>query len=205
VLLGDDGPNRILGQEGNDRIDGRGGADTLGGGSGDDALQIRDGQADTADCGPGPEDTVTADLLAVDLLTGCETVIFPPAPAGGGGPALPAAFGARTLVTITLAGRRIRPTGRLAVRISNANGFDVSGTLSGRRKRHPRVAARSFSVPANARRTVALRLPKALRRQLGRKRTVSLRMTAKVRDPAGNTRVVTRTLRPRARARTSKG
>jgi len=206
VLLGDDGPNRILGLEGNDQIDGGGGADDLGGGSGDDALQVRDGEADTADCGPGAGDTVTADLLGRDLLTGCETVIFPPPPpdpgggggGGGGGAAVPAAFGARTLVTITLANRRIPATGRLAVRLSNANGFAVSGTLSGRATRRrspaqrPRLAARSFAVAANGRRTVRLRLPKALRRQLARTRRLSLRMTAKVRDPAGATRTVAR-------------
>ena len=218
VLRGDDGPNTIFGLEGNDQIDGRGGADNLFGGFGEDALQVRDGEADTADCGPGAADAVTADQLGLDLLSGCETAIFPDpgapgggggdAPGGGGGPAVPAAFGARTLVTIALANRRMPATGPLPVRVSNANGFDVSGTLAGRaarrgspavRKPRARVAARRFTVPANARRTVKLALPKALRRRLARTRTLSLRMTAKVRDPAGSTRTVSKTLRPRAR------
>jgi Ca2+-binding RTX toxin-like protein len=207
VLRGDDGPNRILGLAGNDQIDGRGGADDLGGGPGDDTLQIRDGEADTADCGPGGGDTVTADQLGVDLLTDCDTVTFPPPvdggsgggaiPGGGGGPVAPAAFGARTRVTITLAQRRIPATGPLAVRLSNANGFDVSGTLSGRRSRRIRFAARSFTVPANARKTVKLTLPRRLRRQLARTRRLSLRVTAKVRDPAGNTRTLSKTVRAR--------
>jgi len=208
VLAGDDGPNQIDGLDGDDQIDGRGGADRLGGGVGDDTLQIRDGEADTADCGPGPQDTVTADRLGVDLLTGCETAIFPSLPDPGGGAAAPPAFGARTLVTITLANRRIPATGPLAVRVSNADAFDISGTMSGQttrrlsqRKRRPRLAARSFTVPANARKTVKLTLPKPLRRQLARRRTLSLRITVKVRDPAGTTRTVSKTLRPRVRAR----
>ena len=208
VLLGDAGPNIIRGLEGNDQIDGRGGADDLGGGSGDDTLQIRDGEADTADCGSGSGDTVTADQVGVDLLTDCDTVIFPlpvapTDPSGGAGaePPLPAAFGARTRVTITVAQRRIPATGPLTVRLSNANGFDVSGTLSGRalqrrsRGRRIRVAAKSFVVPANARKTIKLTLPKRLRRQL------ALRLTAKLRDPAGNTRTLSKTVRHRVRPR----
>lgn len=81
VLHGDDGPNTIFGLEGNDQIDGRGGTDDLFGGFGEDTLQARDGEADTAECGPGADDTVTADQLGLDLLSGCETVIFPRAPA----------------------------------------------------------------------------------------------------------------------------
>ena len=50
---------------------------------------------------------------------------------------------------------------------------------------------------ANAGKTIKLRLPKALRRQLARQRTLALRLTANVRDPAGNTRTIRKTVRPR--------
>ena len=94
------------------------------------------------------------------------------------------------------------------MRVSNGNGFDVSGTLSGRttgrlsaaqRSRRIKVSAKSFLVAANGRKTVKLRLPRALRRQLVRQRKLSLRLTATVRDPAGNTRTVRKTLTPRLR------
>jgi hypothetical protein len=101
----------------------------------------------------------------------------------------PAAFGARTLVTLRLAAKRIPRQRPLAVRVANGNGFDVSGTLSG-----VRLRAKSFVVPAGARKTVKLRLTRTLRRQLARKRKLSLRLAANVRDPAGNTRTVRRTL-----------
>jgi Ca2+-binding RTX toxin-like protein len=202
VLVGDDGPNTILGFAGDDALDGRGGADQLEAGVGDDSLQIRDSEADTADCGANL-DTVTADQVGIDTLTGCESVIFPPppdpgAPGGGGGGGQAAAFGARTLVTLKLTRNRVPARGPLAVRVSNANAFAVGGTLSG-----VKLRTKSFAVLANASKTVRLKLPKALRRKLARKRRLSLRMTAKVRDPAGNTRTVRKTLRPRLPASTS--
>jgi hypothetical protein len=61
----------------------------LGLGDGDDSADVRNGVADSVDCGPG-NDRVTAD--AADAVTGCEEVNLPPAPpapppTGGGGPA----------------------------------------------------------------------------------------------------------------------
>lgn len=215
TLRGDDGPNVLTGGEGNDTLEGRGGVDVLNADLGADTLLVRDGAPDTANCGP-EVDTVTADPLGIDLLTDCESVIFPapPGPAtggvGGSGQASGAAFGTRTLVSLALAGRRIPARGPLAVRVTNANAFEVSGALSGQtrrrlsaaqRKRRVKLGARSFTVPANARRTVELRLPKALRRELGRRRKLSLRLSASVRDPAGNTRTVRKTLKPRLRRR----
>jgi Ca2+-binding RTX toxin-like protein len=202
TLRGDDGGNVLTGGEGNDTLEGRGGIDVLSADLGEDTLLVRDGGLDGADCG-ADADTVIADPLGVDTLTGCETAIFPPPPgaggggdpggeSGGGGQA--AAFGARTLVTLTLARIRIPAMGPLAVRVSNANSFAVSGTLAGRRAR---LRAKSFEVPANARKTVRLRLPRTLRRQLARRRRLVLGLSASVRDPAGNTRTVRRTIRPR--------
>jgi Ca2+-binding RTX toxin-like protein len=223
TLRGDDGPNVLTTAEGDDTLEGRGGADVLNAGEGRDTLHVRDGGPDTADCNT-ETDSVTADPPGIDTLTECEDVLFPPPPGSGGGgeggagsgageggagggagegaragQVSPAAFGAKTLVTLALASKRIPARGPLAVRVSNANGFDVSGTLAGQPR--TRLGAKSFAVRANARRTVRLRLPKALRRQLARKGRLTLRLSATVRDPAGNARTVRMTLRPRSSRR----
>jgi Ca2+-binding RTX toxin-like protein len=241
VLRGDDGPNEINGFDGGDEIDGGGGADTINAGTGSDSLQVRDGVADTGTCGPDV-DTATVDVLGVDLINDCESVIFPPPPTapdpGGGGPAagapdagnpgagnpgagnpgagpsdggqVVAGFGARTLVAVTLPSGRIPGRGPLPVRVVNSNGFTVNGTLGGEttnrlraagRKRRVRLRAKTFTVPANARRTIRLKLPSRLRRELARKRKLSLRLTARVRDPGGNARSVRKIVKPRLRRR----
>jgi Ca2+-binding RTX toxin-like protein len=92
VLRGDDGPNALDGGAREDLIEGRGGEDTLTGGEGADTLDVRDGAADRVDCGAGA-DTVIADDPGMDLLTGCEIVVFPGA--GGGVPAGGAGGGSR--------------------------------------------------------------------------------------------------------------
>ena len=98
------------------------------------------------------------------------------------------AFGARTLVTLKLAARRIPAAGPLPVRVTNANRFRVTGKLSGRtsRGRRVRLKAKSFTVAAHGRTTVRLSLPRPLRR----KHRLSLRLTAKLKDPAGHTRTI---------------
>ena len=85
--------------------------------------------------------------------------------ATGGGTQL--AFGARTLVTLKLAARRIPAAGPLPVRVTNANPFRVTGRLSGRtsRGRRVRLKAKSFTVAAHGHTTVRLRVPKPLRAQ----------------------------------------
>jgi hypothetical protein len=128
--------------------------------------------------------------------------------APGGGEA-PAAFGARTLVTLVLATKRIPARGPLKIRVANANGFEITGKLSGRtvsyasaaRRRPVKLKAKAFRVGAQARKTIRLRLPKALGRLLQRKGRLRLRLTAKVKDPAGNTRTVRKTVTPRLRRR----
>jgi hypothetical protein len=122
-------------------------------------------------------------------------------PAGAGSPA----FGAKTLVTLALAARRIPASGPLKIRVTNRNGFAVTGRLSGRtprpvlvaRRRPIALKARSFSVASGAGRIVKLRLPRALRRSLKRSGKLSLRLTATVNDPAGNSRDVTKKVTPR--------
>jgi hypothetical protein len=108
-------------------------------------------------------------------------------------PPPPAArFGPRTLVTVSLARRRLRPGRRLVLRVRNANAFAVAGSLrvAGRR-RAIRVAARGAA-------TVRLRLPARLRRR----RVVVLRPVLVVRNAAGTSRRVTARLRVRITTRT---
>jgi hypothetical protein len=126
-------------------------------------------------------------------------------PSGGMPTAGPSAFGARTLVTLSLAPGGVPAGGPVKVRVANANGFPVAGTLAGQttkpisvsRRRRIKLKARSFSVGASARKAVALKLPRALRRLLRRNGRLSLRLTAKVKDPAGNIRSVAKKVTPK--------
>jgi hypothetical protein len=116
----------------------------------------------------------------------------------------PQEFGARTLVTLAPAARRIRARGPLRIRVANANAFPVRGGLAGRSaqrigKRRAALRARSLTVPARASRTVALKLPKAVQRRLKRSGRIALRLTATVTDPTGVRRVVTRRITVRRR------
>jgi hypothetical protein len=123
---------------------------------------------------------------------------------GGGGAPLPA-FGAQTLVTLKLAARRIPAAGPLKVLVSNANGFAITGALSGEtvnrvtisRKRRITLKTRAFSLAAHATRTLKLTLSRTLRRLLTQKHKLTLRLTAKMQDPAGNTRTVKAKVAPR--------
>jgi hypothetical protein len=136
-------------------------------------------------------------------------VLDPVTPASGGAPLKPAplAFGAKTGITLELAQKRIGGRGPVVVLVSNRNGFRVSGKLSGRtarklaanggKRRHVKLKTKSFSVPANGKRKVALRLPSKLRRLLQRKAKLALRFEAVVRDPAGNVRRVSKRLAPK--------
>lgn len=216
VLRGNAGPNTLSGLAGNDVLEGRGGDDTVSGDEGEDALEVRDGGPDTADCGLDA-DTVTADLPGIDVLTGCETAIFPAPPGpgpgggGGGGDGAPLGFGPNTLVTLKLAAGRIPARGPLRVRLTNRNAFAITGRLSGQttnrvpapRKRPIKLRAEPFSVGADATKTLRLELPKALRKPLKRNRRLSLRLTGRVTDPAGDTRAVRKRVTPRLARRPS--
>jgi VHL beta domain len=123
------------------------------------------------------------------------------------------AFGPETLVTLRLVATRNPARGPLEVRVTNGNGFAVTGKLSGEtvspvavsrtraRKQRVKLRAKSFSVAANSKKPVALKLPKVLGRLLKREGKLSLRLTAKVRDRAGNTRAVTKRVTPRLKAK----
>ena len=107
-----------------------------------------------------------------------------------------AAFGSNTLVTLTLATKRIGRTGVLPIRVRNRNFFQVSGRLGAKRAR-TRTKGKRFVVAANARKTVKLKLPRSLRRLLVRKHRLTLRLSAVIEDPAGNKRTLAKNVKPR--------
>jgi hypothetical protein len=113
-----------------------------------------------------------------------------------GPPPPPASFGSDTLVTLSLAARRLGRKGVVPVRVRNRNSFAVSGRLGARRKR-ARAKTKSFDVGAGARKTVKLKLPRKLRRLLVHRRRLALRLGAAVQDPAGNERRVVKKVNPR--------
>ena len=89
--------------------------------------------------------------------------------------------------------RRVRARGPVKVAVRNRNRFTVAVRLSMRRAGRARsvvVRAKPFSVGAQAKKRVALRLPRAFGRVHERRRKVSVRLTLKAKDPAGNTRTV---------------
>jgi hypothetical protein len=114
-------------------------------------------------------------------------------------------FGADTLVTLSLAAKRIPAKGPIKVKVTNKNDFEVDGRLSGRtpkrvtvsKRRVVKLKSKAFTVGGGARKTVKLKLPKALRKLLKRKGKLTLRLAATVKDPAGNTRTVRKRVSPK--------
>src|SRR5215211_1537034 len=129
-------------------------------------------------------------------------------------PPLPglAAFGASTRVALGLAAKQILASGPLTVRVANGNGFAVTGRLSGQttskvtvsKLKRVELKAKSFSLAADAQKTIKLKLPKPLRRLLQREHKLSLRLTAKIKDPAGNTRTVNKRVTPKLKRKRSR-
>ena len=79
TIRGTAGHDRISGRGGNDVLVGNGGRDVVDGGRGADRLSLRDGERDTAICGPG-RDVVLADSADV-VLGDCEILrVVPPEP-----------------------------------------------------------------------------------------------------------------------------
>jgi hypothetical protein len=117
------------------------------------------------------------------------------------------AFGSTTLVTLRLAANRISARGPVPVRVTNRNAFDVGGTLSGRtskavaaaKRRRIKLGAKAFTVAADSRKTVRLKLPRKLGRLLARRGKLSLRLSARLDDPAGNIRTVSKKVAPKLR------
>jgi hypothetical protein len=133
-----------------------------------------------------------SDIGAVELQ--------PPPP--GPPPPAPPDFGRTVRMTLKLARNRIPAKGPVAVRVSNANGFRVTGSLTARsvkrfpvgktkRKRVVKLAGKRFTVAARRATTVNLRLPAKLRAALKRDGKLTLRVAGTARSPAGTTRRLT--------------
>jgi Ca2+-binding RTX toxin-like protein len=195
TILGGDGDDFIEAGFGNDVLDGGAGKDQFNGDRtesnvfavGNDQIRARDGVSELVSCGLGAD---SAEVDTVDVVDAtCESVNR-----GGVG------FGSSTRVSLALAAGKIPARGPLPVRIANANGFPVTGSVSGQTtgkvtvsaKRLVKLKAKSFSVGANGKKTVKLKLPAALKRTLRRTGKLSLRLTVKVKDPAGTIRKVTK-------------
>lgn len=161
----------------------------------------------TASAGPrqitkGPGDTLWVGLETAKKVARVTGVAAPPPPGGGGGPL---GFGAKTLVTLRLTAGRIPAGGPLKILVANNNGFAITGKLSGQtsgkvsvsKRERVKLKAERFRVGARAKKTVKLKLPKALQQLLRRKHKLSLRLTAEVKDPAGHTRTARKTVKPK--------
>lgn len=140
----------------------------------------------------------------------------PPAPSGGGpadppadgptGPPAKTTFGAKALVTLALASKRIAPGRPLRVRVANRNAFAVTGSIGGRtvrafaaaaKRKRLALKAKAFTVGAGAKKVVRLKLSKRLRGLLVRDGEVALELRAVVRSPAGESRSVKRKVTPK--------
>ena len=75
-------PNLLGGGAGADLIVGAKSSNSVQGGSGDDIALLRNGVADTADCGPDI-DAVQGDQAGADLVTSCEIADCLPLPVKG--------------------------------------------------------------------------------------------------------------------------
>jgi hypothetical protein len=161
--------------------------------------------------------TGTARLIAPGLAAlAIPAVDPPPVP-----PTLPKpTFGAKTLVTLKLASKKIAKSGPVPIRVVNQNSFAITGSLAGRTSRKvtassskkkrlakPKVVklkAKAFTVKANGRTKVKLSLPRRLRKLLVQKKKLSLRVTATVKDPAGRVRSVKATVKPKLKTKKKK-
>ena len=116
-------------------------------------------------------------------------------------------FGSKTRVRLKVAATRIAAGAPLKVRVINANIFAIRGSLSAETAHHGPISGKGgsahnsafFSLRAQARKTVAVTLPKPLRRQLGRAGRVALILVASVKDPAGTRRGVEKNITVRLR------
>jgi hypothetical protein len=198
TLLGTDGPNQLLTSDGDDSVTGGSGPDLLYVFDGADSIFVRDGFGDRVDCGLGT-DTVEADQF--DELYDCENVTRVDV--------LPAAVD-RAAPVCTVRGlprrltrkrflRRLRPSvgcdeaaaveARLTVPVGHRRGRLVT-TRAG-----DLVLAERQLPLAAGRRTVSMRVPRALRRALGRR--FRARLTVVARDRFGNASRSSRTVRVR--------
>jgi low density lipoprotein receptor-related protein 5/6 len=139
--------------------------------------------------------TQTSDVFTVTAPPDPRTP-QPPLPSPSGSDV----FGLSALVSLKVAATRIPARGPLKVVVANANGFAVKVRIGGRTAARIRASAKrvvaikpvSATVAANAKRTVSLRLPKAIQRELKRKRALRLVLTGSAADPGSHTRTLSK-------------
>jgi hypothetical protein len=172
-------------------VGGAGGGGLFGGGGGGTSSDGAGGGGGSSGFGPGATNT----LVAIDTTGSPAVSISYDAP-----PQTPA-FGADTLVALSLNAKRVKAKGPVPIRVANGNTFAISGELTGRKARAPKARRApqpiAFDVPAGGSTVVDLSLSKKLRRTLKRKGKLTLSLTATVRDPAGNSRTVTQIVKPK--------
>jgi Ca2+-binding RTX toxin-like protein len=176
-------------------------------GSGNDTIYAQDGEADKVDCGPGAD---TAYVDAIDSVVDCENVQVaaspaPPAPAPGGGkkprPAVPGAKVAiphQGLAEIArrrafLAVCRLPRAGRCAVRLTTAaatarllglTAKPGAGTFT--------LGTASVTLRKPGKRTVRIRLGRAIARALSRAHALPVTLTITAHYRAGTRTTVKR-------------
>lgn len=198
TVAGTDGHNRLSTGESDDMIDPRAGPDRVMAGSGADRVLARDGFTDRIECGPG-NDSVVVDQF--DEPIDCEAVDL--------AEVLPAGV-ERDAPVCSVTGVPRRMTRRRFLRglrpmagCNEAVTLDAQLTVAVRRRRGRLVtvragqlvlAERALPFAAEARRVV-LRVPRRLRRALGRRFTANLTVVA--RDQFGNRSAIRRTARVR--------
>jgi Ca2+-binding RTX toxin-like protein len=214
-VIGSPFADTLTGDATANRIEGGGGSDTVNAGDGPDTVLLRDGISDHADCG-GADDTVESDVAGLDVLTGCENVMFPlvsgqpggqPGGSGGGsGQPGPSPGAVDTTLTFRFTamprqrlGRRGIVKGSLLCPDEACTGEISSKLTVGRTAR--RAAHTTTQLAAGAAQVVKLRLSarnlRVARAALRRGQRVTLKVTAVARDAAGNRQTVTRTIRLR--------
>jgi Ca2+-binding RTX toxin-like protein len=161
-LFGSAAPNRIQGFGGLDTIDGLGGPDVLASGDGDDRVVLaKDGEPDEVSCGAG-RDFADLDLVdhgaALALPLGGAPELLPPRDCEQVEPA-PFREQPDAHLRLARAGRSAQVV--LSCRTA-CRGRLTLEALGGRRVR--RLATRHYSPAAGAGRTVALGLPRGVRR-----------------------------------------
>ncbi len=108
-------------------------------------------------------------------------------------------------MTLTLASARVPARGPVGIQIANANGFAVVATLAAQtakpvaaaHHRRVKLATKRLTIPAHAKRTIKLSLPRSLQRLLAGQHRLALTLSLVVTDPAGHRRTVTATVTPR--------
>jgi hypothetical protein len=192
TLTGDALANRLVGGPG---------TDTVNAGAGADRVEIRDGEADTANCG-ADADTAITDRRTLDAaVTDCETVDALPEP-GTGQPRVEP-LPTDSVVRPSLTGASVqRLVKQKSVRVLVGCGAEPCSTVASGTGKGITLKPIVTRLPAGAKRTVKWRLTKAqlatVRTALAKGKRPALRVSVQAQDAAGNK--ATRTLRITAKA-----